>query len=66
MNNIASERRRIGMTQDEFAKSLGCFKTSVSLYEGGASVPSDRLKKMADIFGCTTDYLLARTEERIG
>ena len=66
MNNIASERRRIGMTQDEFAKRLGCCKTSISLYEGGASVPSDRLKKVADIFGCTTDYLLARTQGRIG
>ena len=66
MNNIASERRRIGMTQEEFAKRLGCCKTSLSLYEGGAAVSSDRLKKMADIFGCTTDYLLARTEERIG
>lgn len=66
MNNIASERKRLGITQDALAARIGCCKTTMSSYEGGATIPSDMLKKMADIFGCTVDYLLDRTQERFG
>jgi transcriptional regulator with XRE-family HTH domain len=41
--------------------------SSVREWESGRSMPSpEMLLKMSDLFGCTTDYLLGRTQERVG
>ena len=63
--NLASERVRIGLSQTELAERLGTSLKSVSLYESGnRAMPPDFLNAAADLFGCSTDYLLDRTPER--
>ena len=65
-NNIASERVRLGMSQQDLADKLSVSRDSVKDWESGeTAVRSSKLVEMADIFGCSLDYLMARTPERI-
>ena len=64
--NLASERVRYGLTQEEAASKFGCTVKSLSLYENGSRMaPSELITAAADLFGCSTDYLLGRTDERL-
>ncbi len=63
---IASERMRVGMTQEELANQLGVSLSTVHCYEHGKrKLSDDMLVKLANLFGCSTDYLLGRTDERL-
>jgi len=65
-NRIGSERVRIRMTQKELAKQLGVSTQAVSQWETGKSdCPAKRLVALSRIFGCTTDWLLGLTDERL-
>ena len=65
-NNIASERVRLGMSQDDLAKELDASRDSVKNWElGETSIKSSTLVKMADLFGCSLDYLMDRTDDRL-
>lgn len=65
-NNIASERKRLGLKQYELAEAVGVSLNSVARWERGEFAPqASALKKMHELFGCTVDYLLELTEERI-
>lgn len=64
-NNIASERVRLGLSQEDLADKLGASRDAVKNWETGAPVKSSMLASMADLFGCSIDYLLARTDERL-
>lgn len=63
---IELERTRLGLNQIELAKKLNLSSSaSISQYESGERTPSDDIKlKMADIFGCTIDYLLGKSDIR--
>lgn len=63
--NLASERVRIGLTQEEFAKEIGIAASTLNRYEKNGQMPPDFIKKAAGYFGCTTDYLLDLTNERV-
>ena len=53
-----------GMSQVELARRLGVTKQSVSNWENDNIQPSiEMLKKMADIFSVSTDYLLGLEKE---
>lgn len=66
-NNIASERVRLGLSQEGLAEQLGVSRDSVKDWESGeTTIRSSVLIRMADMFGCSLDYLLGRSEERIG
>lgn len=66
-NRIKEERKKKNLSQRELGELIGVNDTQISNYEKGISIPpSDRLGMMADIFGCTTDYLLCRTEHSHG
>jgi transcriptional regulator with XRE-family HTH domain len=66
MNNIASERKKLGLSQEGLAEALGTTRDSVKKYESGeTAIRSTMLIKMADYFGCSLDYLMGRTEERL-
>lgn len=65
-NNIASERVKLGLSQEQFGNYLGVSRDVVSNWENGDTFPkAQMLMKLADTFGCSIDYLLCRTEDRI-
>lgn len=54
------------LNQSELAKRAGISKSLVSAYENAERYPSlDVLIKLADIFQCSTDYLLGLDSNRI-
>ncbi len=65
-NRIKQLREELGLTQERLANILELnAKSSIANYESGANAPSDEIKlKMCDLFNCTLDYLLGRTDVR--
>ena len=63
-DRIKELRKEKGLTQEELAKMLGLSaKSNIANYENGANAPSDEVKlKMCEIFGCTMDYLMGKSE----
>lgn len=60
--NIEAERARAGKTKEQFAHDLGVNpKTVQNWQKGRCAIPCDKLLKMCELFGCTSDYLLGRT-----
>lgn len=59
------ELRQIkNLTQKQVADFLKCNQTAVGKYERGELEPSiSNICKLADFFGCTTDYLLGREDD---
>ena len=56
---IASQRKRLGLTQDQLAEQLGITAQAVSKWENDQSCPDITiLPKLAQIFGITVDHLL--------
>ena len=52
------------LTQSQLADKLGCNQTAIGKYERGDLQPSiETLFKLADIFGCSIDYLLGREDD---
>ncbi len=65
-NNIASERTKLGLSQEALANKLGVSRDSVKDWESGeTAIRSTVLIRMADLFGCSLDYLMCRSEERV-
>lgn len=65
-SNIASERRRLGLTQSDLAKMVGKGRSSICKWEKDPdTIDGGSLKALARIFSCSTDYLLLRTDERV-
>ena len=58
-DKIINERKKNGWSQEELAEMLDVSRQSVSKWEGAQSVPDlQKILKMAEIFGVSTDYLL--------
>ena len=56
---LAELRKRAGWSQEELAARLDVTRQSVSKWESGQSVPDvERIVRMSELFGVTTDYLL--------
>lgn len=49
-------------TQDAIAKDIGVTKNTISNWKNGTLPPLDKLLKIADIYSCSTDYLLGIPE----
>lgn len=61
---LRKAREDKGLTQAYVAKVLNISASTVGMYEQGRRDPdTDTLKKFAEIYECTTDYLLALTDE---
>lgn len=60
--NVEAERARKGMTKEDLAKALGISYRTLYNWLKSGSIPSVALEKMAKLFGCSTDYLLANGE----
>ncbi len=67
-NRIKQLREELGLTQLALASKLGLARdTAIANYENGYSIPKDEIKlKLCDLFNCTLDYLLGRTDVREG
>lgn len=65
-NRIKKERLNAGFTQEELAQKLGLKgKSSIANYEKGNISPSDDIKiQMCNIFNCSLDYLLGKSDIR--
>jgi len=54
------------LTQSELGKIINVSKVSISGYESGDRTPdTDNLRRLADYFEVTSDYLLGREDKRI-
>ena len=61
---IMTLRKQRGWSQEELAQQLSVSRQSVSKWESGASVPDlDKILKMSEIFGVSTDTLLKEEME---
>ena len=65
INHVKEHRARTGMTQEELAAACGVSRQSINSIERGKYVPSLPLAlRLAGVFGCATDELFERVEDR--
>lgn len=58
-DKIMTLRKKSGWSQEELAEQLGVSRQAVSKWEGAQSTPDlERVLRMAQLFGVSTDYLL--------
>lgn len=58
-DKIIQLRKQFGWSQENLADALNVSRQSVSKWESGNSIPDlNKILKMAELFGVTTDYLL--------
>lgn len=62
--NIEAEQVRAGFTQEEIAKKLNITRKTYRHWIDGGSIPASKLCELSDLFGCSIDYLLGRSEVR--
>ena len=61
MIRIREKRRAMGMTMKELGRLVGVSEGAISHYETGRREPDpEMLKRIADVLGVTTDYLIGR------
>lgn len=57
-------RARVGMTQDQIARRLGCHESAVSRWESGTRFPTgEDLVSLSDLFRVSVDYLLGKQDQ---
>ena len=65
MNRIKTLREELGMTQQELADKINGAKSTVAMYENESRKPSlEILIKLSEIFNCSIDYILCKTNIR--
>ena len=58
-DKIIALRKKNGWSQEELAEMLDVSRQSISKWEGAQAIPDmNRVLKMSEVFGVTTDYLL--------
>ena len=58
---LIQERKKRGLTQAEVAKILNIGRVAYTLYETGKNIPTtESILKLAELYNCSTDYLLGR------
>lgn len=62
--NIEAERGRKQMSKEALSRELNITSRTYWNYLSGGPIPSDKLVHMAQIFECSTDYLLGLTDRR--
>ncbi len=63
-DKIINERKKCGWSQEELADMLDVSRQSVSKWESAQSIPDiQKILKMAELFGVSTDYLLREDME---
>ena len=66
-DRLKTERNRKQITLETMAEDLKTTKATLSRYENNLREPKvDFVKQIADYLQCSTDYLLGRTDNRMG
>ena len=61
---IIDLRKQYGRTQQEAAEGIGISNTALNNYEKGIRQPKyETLRRIADYYGVSVDYLLGETDE---
>ncbi|MBR1983427.1 MAG: helix-turn-helix transcriptional regulator [Clostridia bacterium] len=64
MFRLRELRKEKGLSQSQVATFLGCNQTAIGKYERGQLEPNFfALKKLADYFECSVDYLIGREDD---
>lgn len=64
-DRLKALRSESGLSQSEFAKLVGCTKSSINMYERGEREPGlEKLEAFADYFNVDMDFLLGKSEHR--
>lgn len=64
MERLRELRKQHGLTTTALANIVGCSNPTITHYEKGDRKPDpEMLKKLADYFGVSVDYLLGRNEK---
>lgn len=62
---LKSERKAKKWTQQQLADKLHIARSNVSNWEANNNgISTELLESLADLFGCSTDYLLGKTDKR--
>ncbi len=65
MNRIKQLREENNWTQLELSQKMNCAMSSIAMYEKGDRKPSlEVLVKLSEIFNCSIDYILCKTDIR--
>lgn len=65
MNRIKQLREENDWTQLELSQKMNCAMSSIAMYEKGDRKPSlEVLVKLSEIFNCSIDYILCKTDIR--
>lgn len=59
--NIEAERARMNLSQEELSNKLGIERKSYYNWLTKGNIPIPMLINLAELFNCSTDYLLGRT-----
>ncbi len=62
--NIDVERVKLRMSLDELADKIKVERKSIYTWQRNGKIPATVLIRMAELFDCSIDYLLGRTENR--
>lgn len=66
INTIASERTRMGLSQSQLAEKLGKGRATIAKWESDPfSISGTNLCKLSNFFGCSIDYILGISDERM-
>lgn len=58
-------RKQAGLTQSQVGFIMGVSQHAVAAYEAGKSLPTvEALLQAAELFRCSTDYLLDRSDKK--
>lgn len=63
VSNIRIERVKKGLTQAQLAEVIGVAPITITRWEENFNpMPAEKLKQLAEYFGCSTDYLVEEVE----
>lgn len=66
INAIASERKRLGLSQTDLGEKVGKDRSTVARWESDpTSMGIQSLLQLAKLFNCSVDYLLGLSDERV-
>ena len=63
MNRIREMRLAMGWRQEDLGEKMHLKKNTISRYETGSlGIDAEDVARLCDLFGCTADYLIGRSD----